>query len=406
VRAMNRALRYREPRPAASLRGAPALGMTAVALGFLSLYLVLPPVSLRTWVPSLIMAVGAVVLGHRAVRRGRRRLGWAAITLAAAASAAAIATVQSDAGRLDDVVVWSALIAAMLRYATPLIFAALGGVLSERAGVINIGLEGMMLMGAFFGAWGADASGSWALGLAAAVAAGGGLALLYAVFAISLGANQLVAGTAVNFLGLGITGYLFVRVYGTKGTPADLPALPTVDFPLDGVPLIADAIGQLGVLVWVALALVGLVWLAVFRTPAGLNLRAVGEHPTAADTVGISVGRMRYAAVTASGMLAALGGAFLAIGFVNSFSQNMTAGRGFIALAAVIFGRWHPVGALGAALLFGFAQALAGRLGGLSPSIATLFQALPYLITIIVVAGLVGRSKPPAALGTPYQRGN
>jgi general nucleoside transport system permease protein len=163
-----------------------------------------------------------------------------------------------------------------------------------------------------------------------------------------------------------------------------------------------DAIGKTNLLIW--LSLIGVAGLAVFlfRTPRGLRLRSVGEHPRAAETVGISVIRTRYMAVVASGMLAALGGAYLSIGFVGSFNQGMTAGRGFIALAAVIFGNWRPGGALAAALLFGFSTALAQRLPAFSPSAAVLFQALPYVLTLIAVAGIIGRSRPPAAVGQPY----
>jgi len=283
-------------------------------------------------------------------------------------------------------------------------FGALGGVVSERSGVVNVGLEGMMLAGAFFGAWGADVSGSWVGGLIVGMAGGAAFGVIHAVFAVALRADQIVAGMAINFLALGVTGYVFVRFYGDQGTPDDLPGVPDLHLPIGWIPFLGDALEQLNLLVWVALALVGLVSVVLFRTPTGLRLRAVGENPLAADTAGISVGRTRFAAVVVSGALASLGGAFLSIGFVNSFNENMTVGRGFIALAAMIFGKWRPGGALGAALLFGFSSALAQRLPAFSPSAATLFQALPYVLTLIAVAGLVGRSRPPAADGIPYDR--
>jgi general nucleoside transport system permease protein len=262
----------------------------------------------------------------------------------------------------------------------------------------------MMLMGAFFGAYGADKTGSWVLGLVIAVLAGAALALVLAIFAVSLRADQIVTGMALNFVALGVTGYLYVDVYGDQGTPDGLPRVPDIKLHTDGLGFIGQALDQQNLLVWGGLLAVVVVWVLVFRTARGLRLRSVGENPKAAETVGIDVLRTRYAAVVVSGCLAALGGAFLSIGFVHSFSQNMTAGRGFIALAALIFGRWRPLGALGATLLFGFASALAQRLPAFSPSGATLFQALPYVLTLVAVAGIIGRSRPPAADGVPYRR--
>jgi ABC-type uncharacterized transport system permease subunit len=304
--------------------------------------------------------------------------------------------------QLEEVFVWSALAAAMLRYATPLIFAALGGVVSERSGVVNLGLEGMMLAGAFFGAWGADLTGSWLGGLALGMAAGAALALVHAVFAISLRADQIVSGTAVNLLALGITGFLFVDVYGEQGTPDELPSIPDITLPIGWIPFFGDALDSLNLMVWLALILVAVLTVYLFRTPQGLRLRSVGEKPRAAESVGVPVMPMRYVAVTASGVLAALGGVYLSVALLGSFSQNMTAGRGFIALAAVIVGSWRPVGALAAALLFGFSSAVAQRLPAFSESLAVLFQALPYVLVLIVVAGVIGRSRPPASIGVPY----
>ncbi len=315
-----------------------------------------------------------------------------------------IAATQSGEGHLSDVVVWSALAAAMLRFATPLVFGALGGIVSERSGVVNIGLEGMMLVGAFFGIYGADLTGSWVGGLLIGMVAGAVLALVHAVFSISLRADQIVSGFAVNFLALGLTGYIFLSHYGENGTPDNIPAVPDVSLPITSIPFFGPALDNLNLLVWVALILVFVVWLFIFRTPTGLRVRSVGENPRAAATVGISVYRIRYFSVITSGALAAMGGAFLSIGFVHSFSQNMTAGRGFIALAVVIVGKWRPGAALLAALMFGFTQALAQRLPVFSESSATLLQALPYVVTLIAVAGLVGRSIPPAADGVPYSK--
>jgi ABC-type uncharacterized transport system permease subunit len=380
------------------------IGWAGVALGLLAFYLALPPVLVRSVVPSAVLALVGLALGAAAIQSGAKRVGWGAIVACAAGFAGAAAATASGAGNLERVVVWSALCAAMLRYATPITFAALGGVVSERAGVVNIGLEGMMLAGAFFGAWGADVTSSWVGGLLIGMAGGGAFALIHAVFAVTLRADQIVSGTAVNLLAAGVTGFLFIDIYGDQGTPDDLPAIPDLSLPLDWIPFVGDAIGHLNLMVWLGLALVVALTVYLFRTPQGLRLRSVGENPLAADTAGISPIRVRYRAVIISGMLAAMGGVFLSIGFVHSFNQQMTAGRGFIGLAAVIFGKWRPGGALAAALLFGFSSALAQRLPVFSPTTATLFQALPYVLTLIAVAGLVGRSRPPAADGVPYER--
>jgi ABC-type uncharacterized transport system permease subunit len=379
-------------------------GMAGIGLGLLAFFLTLPPIGLRTAVPSYVLAVAGAALGAVAIRNGERRLGWFALVACGGGAAGAYGAVSSGVSNLETVVSWGALTAAALRFATPLTFAALGGLVSERAGVVNIALEGMMLMGAFFGAWGADVTGSWLGGLAIGIAAGAALALIHAVFAITLRADQIVSGFALNIVALGLTGYMYVDTYGDQGTPDDLPGIPDVHLPIGSVPFFGDALGQLNLMVWLSLAMVVALWFVIFRTPLGLRLRSVGENPKAAETVGISVTATRYAAVVSSGALAAAGGAFLSIGFVHSFSQNMTAGRGFIALAALIFGRWHPFGLLGATLLFGFSSALAQRLPTFSPSTATLFQALPYVLTLIAVAGVIGRSVPPAAAGKPYSR--
>jgi simple sugar transport system permease protein len=380
------------------------LGWAGIALGVIAFYLTLPPILVRSMVPSLVLAAAGLGLGVVAVRAGERRVGWGAIVAAVAGAAGAYGAVQSGVTNLERVVVWSALLAAALRYATPLTFAALGGVVSERSGVVNIGLEGMMLTGAFFGVWGADVSGTWIGGILIGLAAGGVMGLLHAVFAVTLRADQIVSGTAINFLALGITGFLYVKIYGDQGTPDDVPQIPDVHLPIDWIPFVGSALEQLNLMVWLGLFSVVALSVFLFRTPRGLRLRSVGENPLAADTAGISPIRVRYYAVVTSGALAALGGVFLSIGFVHSFSQNMTAGKGFIGLAAVIFGKWKPGGALAAALLFGFSSALAQRLPVFSPTTAVLFQALPYVLTLIAVAGVVGRSRPPAADGIPYER--
>jgi len=386
------------------LTRAKALGWAGIALGLIAFVITLPPFEVRSIVPSVVLALVALTLGAVTISNREARLGGGAIAAALFGLLGAYGATHSGLSHLEVVVSWGALTAAMLRYATPLTFAALGGLVSERSGVVNIALEGMMLMGAFFAAYGADKTGTWVGGILIGVVAGMALAAIHAVFAISLRSDQIVVGTGLNFLALGLTGYMYVDTYGAEGTPDNLPSVPEINLPTDSLGFIGQAISQLNLLVWGSLIAVVLVWVVVFRMRLGLRLRSVGENPKAAETVGINVFKVRYAAVIASGALAALGGAFLSIGFVHSFSPNMTAGRGFIALAALIFGRWRPGGLLAATLLFGFSSALAQRLPEFSPQLATLFQALPYVLTLIAVAGVVGRSTPPAADGVPYTR--
>jgi ABC-type uncharacterized transport system permease subunit len=393
------------PAAARAPRGLRAVAWVGIVLGLAGAWIALPPISARSWVWSLVVCLVAVMLGVGVLIRGERRFGGFAVASGILGFTLAYLATLSGLGKLETVVVWSALFASMLRFATPLIFAAMGGMFSERSGVTNIGLEGMMLIGAFFGILGADKLGHWWLGLLVAIAAGGTMALLHAVLSIHLRADQIIGGTAINFLALGLTGYLYIDVYGQQGTPPDISTIPEVTLGfLDGIPFFGAVLGQMNLMIWVAIALIPLAWVVLFKTPLGLRIRAVGEHPKAADTVGISVYRIRYGAVVLSGMLAACGGAYLSIGFVDSFNENMTAGRGFIALAAVIFGNWRPFGAAAACLLFGFSSALAQRLPEYSESAAVLFQALPYVLTLVAVAGVIGRSIPPAAVGRPYKK--
>ncbi len=246
------------------------------------------------------------------------------------------------------------------------------------------------------------------VGLLAAMLAGGLMALLHAFFSIHLRADQIVSGTAINFLAIGITGYLFIQQFGDLGTPGTISQIPDVHLSfLDGVYFIGPAFAQLNLMIYVMFAVLIATSIIVFRTPFGLRLRACGEHPRAAETVGISVYKIRYIAVTLSGVLAALGGAYLSIGFVHSFNENMTNGRGFIGLAALIFGNWRPWGAFSAALLFGFSSAIADRMQAYNdslPGIDVLIQSLPYVLTLIAVAGVIGRSIPPASVGRPYEK--
>jgi simple sugar transport system permease protein len=388
------------------------IGIAGVALAALGVWLMLPPLgeSLRAHIGAVeiipaVFGVLGVAAGIWALTRGERKWGWAAILAGVLGIVLGVAAAKGSMTHHEAVFVWSSLIAATLRWATPLIFAAMGGLFSERSGVVNIALEGMMLAGAFFGIWGSVEFGHWAFGLLTAMAAGGALALVHAFFSIHLRADQIVSGTAINFLALGLTGYLYIKIYGDEGTPSELSQIPDVHLSfLDDVYFIGPIFGRMNLMIWLAFATVLLTWIVIFKTPAGLRIRSVGEHPRAAETAGVSVYGVRYMAVTLSGILAALGGAYLSIGFVGSFGENMTVGRGFIALAALIFGMWKPFGAMGAALLFGFSSALARALPEYSEQAALLFETLPYVLTLIAVGGLIGRSIPPAAIGRPYEK--
>ena len=391
-------------------RGWRAVGWAGVGVGIAAALVALPPIEARSPVFPVVVGLFALTIGTGSWIRGERRIGGYAIGAGVFGLTIGYLATRSSEGNLEAVVIWGALLSATLVSATPLIFASLGGLFSERSGVVNIGLEGMMLMGAFFSIWGADVTGSWVLGIVIGMLAGGATGLVHAFFSITLRADQIVGGTAINFLALGITGYLFIRIYGDRGTPSEgLSTVPdtSLDFLYDIPPdrlggFLGDAFTNTDYLIWAALAMVFATWVAVFKTPSGLRLRSVGEHPRAADTVGINVFLTRYVAVTLSGVLAGAGGVYLALGFVNSFEPNMTAGRGFIALAALIFGSWRPFGALVACMLFGFSSALASSLQEYSLSVSTLFEALPYVLTLVAVAGVIGRSIPPAAVGRPY----
>ena len=382
------------------------IGIAGIFLGVVAFWLALPPLAARTALWPVLIGVLAIAAGLWAQSRDEKRVGWGAVAAGLLGIVFGVLATRSSVDNLDKVVVWSALGAATLRYATPLTFAAIGGLYCERSGVINVALEGMLLTGAFFGIWGVDKTHQWWLGLLIAMFAGAVLATVHAIWSIHLKVDQIIAGTALNFLALGITGFLFISIYGDTGTPGNLTqySIPDVHISfLRDVYFIGPIVGQLNLMIWLSILLLFVTYVVVFRTPFGLRLRAVGEHPRAADTVGISVYRTRYIAVISSGAIAAMGGAYLSIGFVHSFNEGMTNGTGFIGLAALIFGKWRPFGAWGAALLFGFSSAIADRLpSAYGNEWGTLFQALPYVLTLVAVAGVVGRSIGPAAVGRPY----
>jgi ABC-type uncharacterized transport system permease subunit len=381
-----------------------SIGALGIVLGILAFWLAAPPITQRSITWSLVVGILACFCGLAAITRGALRVGWGAVASGVIGIGLAELATRSSEAHLTQV--WNAsLIAQMLVFATPLTFAAIGGMFSERSGVVNIGLEGMMLMGAFWGIWGADKTGSWVWGVMIAAVSGGLLALVHAFFAIHLRADQIVGGVAVNFLALGITGYFFVQLYHGENVPPGISQIPDLHLTKDSNhSFFGNSFGSLNYMIWAAILLVPLSYVVLFKTPIGLRIRACGEHPRAADTVGINVYLVRYASVVLSGILAALGGAFLTVGYLNTFNENVTAGRGFIALAAVIFGNWKPFGAFGAALLFGLTTALGFQLQTYSESASPLFFALPYVLTLIAVAGVIGRTIPPAADGKPYKK--
>jgi ABC-type uncharacterized transport system permease subunit len=279
------------------------------------------------------------------------------------------------------------LLLSAIRLSTPLLLAALGGLYSERSGVINIALEGLLLAGAFTAATVTYYSHSPWIGLAAAILAGVLVALIHGVACIRFKADQVVSGTAINILFLGVPALLSGALFESTGATPQLPQSQLM--PLAPIVL--------------AFALVPVTWYVLNRTPFGLRVRAVGENPEAADTAGIGVARVRFAAVMLSGALAAIGGAYLSIGQSSLFARNMSAGRGFIALAALIFGKWRPVQTMLACLLFGFAEALSIQMQGVSQVPVQFIQLVPYVLTVVVLAGFIGHSRAPRALGIPYQ---
>ncbi len=285
------------------------------------------------------------------------------------------------------------LILSTVRLATPLILAALGGMFSERSGVINIALEGMMLAGAFTAAAVTYAVGNPFVGLLAGMGAGLAIAAIHAVACVRYRADQVVTGTAINILMIGVPPLLSGAFFLSSGSTPQIPK----DHLIPWTPIV------------IAIALVPITWYVLYKTPFGLRLRSVGENPEAADAAGVRVARMRYAGVLLSGLLAGIGGAYLSIGQSSLFTRNMTSGRGFIALAALIFGKWRPVQTMLACLLFGFTEAVTIQMQGVvklsGEDVPVQFiQMVPYLLTIVVLAGFIGSSRPPKALGLPYEK--
>ncbi|HEY6030915.1 MAG TPA: ABC transporter permease, partial [Gaiellaceae bacterium] len=329
---------FAEELPVARVTTPRGIGVVGIVLGLFAFWISLPPMQQRSIVWPLVVGAVGIACGAFAISREERRVGWGAVASCLLGIGGGILATRSSLGNLDTVFVWGALFAAMLRYATPITFAALAGMVSERSGVVNIGLEGMMLMGAFFAAWGADITNSWFLGLVIGTAFGGLAGLVFAFFAIHLRADQIVGGVAINFLALGITGYFFVQLYHNDYIHVGVSTIPDVNIPLiERSHFLGPAIGHLNLMIWAGIAVACLSYVVLFKTPIGLRIRACGEHPRAADTVGINVFAVRYGCVVLSGVLAALGGVYLSDGYGGgTFIANMTDGRGFIALAAMI----------------------------------------------------------------------
>jgi len=296
------------------------------------------------------------------------------------------------------------LFAAAIRMATPIAYAALGGIFAERVGVMNIGLEGTMLTSAWAGVTATYYTGNPWLGVIVAVLAGGLIGLFHAVLTVKFVGDQIVSGTGINIFAMGFTAYMSQIIWGSRGASEGVTGLGSVSIPIiKDIPVIGGIIGTHSPLVYIMLLAVVLSYVVLFRTPLGLRIRAVGEHPTAAETAGIDVIRIKYLCIILSGMLAGLGGAFLSLGHLNLFTRRMTGGRGFIAMAAMIFGKWMPFGAFGASLLFGFADALQMRLQSLGLLPPQIILTIPYVLTVAVLAGVVGRATPPSDY-KPYKR--
>lgn len=296
------------------------------------------------------------------------------------------------------------LFAAAIRMATPIAYAALGGMFSERVGVMNIGLEGMMLTSAFGGVAVSYYTGSAWLGVVAAMLVGGLLGLLHAIITVKYAGDQIVSGTGINILAAGFTAYMSQVIWGTRGPSDAVNSIPDLTIPvLKQIPVLGEVFGTHSPLVYMMPIVTVVSYVVLFKTPLGLRIRAVGEHPAAAETAGVDVVRMKYICVILSGMLAGIGGAFLSLSHLNVFNKGMTGGRGFIAMAAMIFGKWMPFSVFGASLLFGFADALQMRLQSLGILPPQIILAIPYVLTVAILAGVVGKAKPPSDY-KPYER--
>lgn len=366
----------------------------------------LPVVTLPAKATGLVL--GVIMLGIAAwsvVLRNRARTVpiWAVAVFAAAFVIAFLTAVVGGA-RLHEISL-AGLLAGSVTLAVPLVFGSLSGVLCERVGVVNIAIEGQLLGGAFTAALVGSVTHNAFAGLLAAAVAGALVSMVLAVFSIRYLVNQIIVGVVLNVLVSGLTGFLFSTLLQSDPEKLNSPAhLPVIDIPvLSSIPLIGPILFKQSIIGYLMYVAVFVVWIGLFKTKWGLRVRAVGEHPQAADTLGINVNATRFWNVTLGGAIAGIGGSYFTLVAVDSFTKEISGGRGFIALAALIFGRWNPIGAFLAALLFGFADNLQSLVTIIGTPVPSQFMAmLPYLVTILAVAGLVGRSRPPAASGVPY----
>ena len=404
----------------AAQRKARILGLIGAATGLAAILLFSRAVGDATFVinprgedtlPDIVVPAGetALVLGVAGMALGiygafRVRPSRATLVLAGCLVLfLAAMLVWATAGGATSLV---GLFSGSVRRASPIAIGAMAGVLCERAGVVNIAIEGMLLVGAFAGSIVASWTNNLPAGVVGGIAIGALFGMLHAVFSIRYEVDQIVSGTVINILAAGLTSYLAARVlteYPDLNSPGTFRAfgIPV----LEKIPLIGPILFNNTPHVYATFLLVAAITVALYRTRWGLRVRAVGEHPSAADTVGIDVNRLRFWSVVLGGMVAGFGGTFFSLDSAGRFEEGMTGGRGFIALAALIFGRYHPVGALGAALVFGFSEEFQQRLLGLGSPIPSEFLLMaPYVVTLIVVAGLVGRTRVPAADGKPFRR--
>ncbi|MBK9738049.1 MAG: ABC transporter permease [Actinobacteria bacterium] len=355
------------------------------------------PVTASLWVLAMVLGF----LGASQFVRGFQRKSTLILGISFGVFVMAM-MVWATAGQEFSLI--SMLVATVAR-CTPIALGALSGILCERSGVVNIGIEGMLLGGAFTGVVMGSLLGGW-VGLLAATLTGGVLALLLAVLAVNFRVDQIIIGVVINILVLGLTSFLTSQVLVKSPELNDAPIFPAIKIPvLADIPIIGPMFFNQTVIVYGMYVLVGSVTYLLFRTRWGLRTRAVGENPKAADSLGVSVAKVRYLAVIYGGMVGGFAGAWFTLGTVGRFDEGLTGGRGFIGLAAMIFGAWNPIGAFGAALIFGFSESLEEKFALLDTPIPTEFLAMaPYLVTIVVVAGLVGRARPPAADGVPYEK--
>jgi general nucleoside transport system permease protein len=384
---------------------APQLGaakspISKLAFGAPGPVIALPTAASEVLIAIVYLAAGALSLLPRTAAVGTWLL-WAAAVLLFPAI-----LIWAAQGKQTNAVI---MVSEALRLGTPIALGALAGIYAERSGVVNIAIEGMMLTGAAFGFAAYAATSNIWLGVVVAVLLGGLMALIHGLLSITFKTDQIISGTVINILAIGVTGYMRRQFMVNQG--GGLPRLPGLAIPgLSEIPIIGPVLFQGQPIFFAMLALVVATHVTFFYTRWGLRTRAVGENPRAADTVGINVERTRYINIMISGMIAGLGGAWFSLETVGKFDDGMTAGKGFIALAAMIFGKWTPFGSFGGAMLFGFSEALGTRFqilnvklfGGPVPT--QFLQMLPYVLTIVVLAGLIGRSVGPAAAGKPYEK--